>query len=1305
MKRKGLFKRTISLMLSVLLVLTLFSGNGAEVAWADEVISAGGMSEHANGYNGGAFYFTMSANESIPYNSDWSVRYTPVNAGTIQRIRGGETTDVTNTGAETLVKFGQTDWYIEAWATGGGLAQDGDIFVISGEFSGNGVKFIVDTTYIQYIDGGLSFFNKMPGEETEPELISLGTMSAHEKGYADGGAYFTLSANDKVPFDNDWSVRYTPVNANTIQRIRDGVTTDVTNTGAETLVKYSETEWHMEAWATGGTAEDGDIFVVEGEFAGHDVTFKIEKTYILYSGGTLRFSTVSPVAHQLGSMQADSEHLVPNEDGGFYFTLAENEDIPYADDWSVRYFPMNAGTIQRIRDGVTADVTNTGAQTLVKYNKTQWFVEGWATKASPSDEKGGLTVDGDIFVVEGKFNSAADGSGITFEIDKTYIYYKDGQLIFSTTMPEIPEEPVIIPAGSLSEHVNGYNGGAFYFTMPANADIPYNSDWSVRYMPVNSGSIQLIRDGVTTDVTNLEAETLVKYGETDWFVEAWAIGGGLTENGDILVIEGDFTGQGITFTIDKTYVMYFDGLLTFSSTMPEIPAESVVVNAGKMTAHANGYSGGGFYFAMDANADIPYSNDWATRYMPVNAGSIQLIRDGVTTDVTNLEAETIVKYGETDWFMEGWAIGGGLKNDGDILVVEGDFVGQGITLSIEKTYIMYYGGLLSFSSTMPEIPAEPVVVNAGKMASHSKGYLNGGFYFSMKENANIPYNSDWSVRYMPVNAGSIQLIRDGVTTDVTNLEAETIVKFGKNDWFMEGWAIGGGLTEDGDILVVEGDFVGQGITLTIKKTYIMYYNGLVTFSSTMPEVPKAPTTINAGKMSSHSKGYDEGGFYFTMKAHSKIPYDSDWTVRYTPVNAGTIRLIRKGKVKDVTNTAAETLVKYGKTDWHMESWAIGGGLTKNGDILVVEGDFVGQGVTFTVEKTYIMYYDGLLTFSSKKPKVPSKSPVIDAGEMTTHITKGYEKGGFYFSMKANAKIPYNGDWSVRYTPLEKGTILRIRNGVTTDVTNTGAETLVKYGAEDWFLEAWATDGGLVEDGDILVIEGKFAGNDVVFNVDKTYVRYSMGLLFFADDLSEVNKEIKPINAGSMTAHSVNGYNAGSFYFALPENEDIPYNSDWSVRYKPLNPGTILRVRDGETTDVTNTEAETLVKYGAVDWHLEGWATDGGLVQEGDVIIVEGQFVGSGVVLNIEKSYALYSGGRVSFYTEEEWNAREEEEEGEASVETDDEEETEDTSQPAPKYYTKTVLKPWVIPVFASVAGCIIAAGVILILVLKKKKNK
>jgi len=51
-------------------------------------------------------------------------------------------------------------------------AQDGDILVIGGQFSGNGVKFTVDTTYIQYIDGGLTFSNKMPGAEEEPEKIS-----------------------------------------------------------------------------------------------------------------------------------------------------------------------------------------------------------------------------------------------------------------------------------------------------------------------------------------------------------------------------------------------------------------------------------------------------------------------------------------------------------------------------------------------------------------------------------------------------------------------------------------------------------------------------------------------------------------------------------------------------------------------------------------------------------------------------------------------------------------------------------------------------------------------------------------------------------------------------------------------------------------------------------------------------------------------------------------------------------------------------------------------------------------------------
>lgn len=82
----------VSLVLSLLLVVTCISGNVAMIASAGGVISAGTMSAHPNGYNNG-MYFTMAANENIPYGTGWDVRYVPTTTDAIQRIRGGETTN------------------------------------------------------------------------------------------------------------------------------------------------------------------------------------------------------------------------------------------------------------------------------------------------------------------------------------------------------------------------------------------------------------------------------------------------------------------------------------------------------------------------------------------------------------------------------------------------------------------------------------------------------------------------------------------------------------------------------------------------------------------------------------------------------------------------------------------------------------------------------------------------------------------------------------------------------------------------------------------------------------------------------------------------------------------------------------------------------------------------------------------------------------------------------------------------------------------------------------------------------------
>ncbi len=82
---------------------------------------------------------------------------------------------------------------------------------------------------------------------------------------ATSGIYFEADAN-AAAYNADWSLRYIPTTADTIKRINtDGTVTNVGNTGAETLVKYSETGYFIESWAVGGFV-DGAIYVLDGTF-------------------------------------------------------------------------------------------------------------------------------------------------------------------------------------------------------------------------------------------------------------------------------------------------------------------------------------------------------------------------------------------------------------------------------------------------------------------------------------------------------------------------------------------------------------------------------------------------------------------------------------------------------------------------------------------------------------------------------------------------------------------------------------------------------------------------------------------------------------------------------------------------------------------------------------------------------------------------------------------------------------------------------------------------------------------------------
>ncbi len=1093
------------------------------------------LQKHPKGFVGNGLYFKADAN-SLPYNEDWSLEYYPREASCIKLIRNGETKDIANVNAGTIIKYGENNYFLklEQWIYQNDYPfVDGDILVIEGKFvnAGLGALMEMGRTYI-YIAEGMALLSTEYPTETKVEVVKIPIMQSHPNGFVGNGLYFKADKNS-LPYNEDWSLEYYPRAATCIKLIRNGETKEIGNVNAAALIKYSETNYFLklEQWIYKDYYPfvDGDILVVEGKFvnSGMGALMEIGKTYISISSGMAYLSAeyptgpIGPTKVQAGAMTSHPNGWNAGGTGawGGLFFRTDANDAPYASDWSIRYVPTDVANVKLIRDGVTYNVANTGAEMLAKYGENDYYLEFWPISEKPMKA-------GDILIVEGNFVNAAND--VVLCVEKTYITLNaDGTATFESSAN------VVLQAGHMSSHANGWNSGSndgLYFTLTAN-EVPFNSDWSLEYEPASSASLKLVRGGETFNIGQPGKGTIVKYGNTDYYLKlaAWTIGDYFPiVPGDVLIVEGEYKNaeNGVTFAIDRSVITVGEGyVLTFAQ------EENVddTIQAGAMISHSNGWNtsgNNGLYFTMTSN-DIPYSDDWTTLYTPTATNNIQLIRDGKTYEISKTDREYIVKYSDTGYYLklEKWTIGDYFPIvPGDVIVVGGVFTDpiKGVKFAVDTTYISVGENYaLAFSKEAPGAD-QPEEANDGAMLSHSNGWNSsaadaGGLYFRMTENA-APFNTDWTLRYNPEKASNVKLIRDGVTYNVANSAAETIVKYSETDYLMAFWPITQKPLKAGDVLIVEGKFTNatSGATINIAKTTItLNADGTATFQSDAaeePEVPDQPEdgAINAGAAQSHASGWQAGmeapwgGLYFEMK-ENEAPFNTDWSLRYTPEKKSNIKLIRNGVSYDVANIAAEMIAKFGEKDYYLEFWPISEKPVLAGDVLVIEGKFTNaaSGVTINIAKTTItLNADGTATFQSEEvpeePEVP-EDDVIAVGAMLAH-SSGITDAIIYFDLAQN-DLP-TGLTKSDFRPVDASTIKLIRNGVTYDVANPDEKTIVKQTASKYRLLRIALTMELQE-GDVLVVDGKFTGGNTdaaevyTISVSKTYITIGDGTVSFS----------------------------------------------------------------------------------------------------------------------------------------------------------------------------------------------------------------
>ncbi|MBO5078949.1 MAG: hypothetical protein J6B67_04625 [Oscillospiraceae bacterium] len=153
---------------------------------------------------------------------------------------------------------------------------------------------------------------------TEPETTLAGPteivikkVSKHEAGWMPAGegsdaeaqgVYFNAFTNDS-PFNEDWTMRYMPVETAKVVLVRDGEEYDITNPGAEALVKFSKTEYYLvlDKWLMGEELFPlvaGDMIILEGGFQdpSEEWVLTFETQYITLKEDGVKISVDDPRA-------------------------------------------------------------------------------------------------------------------------------------------------------------------------------------------------------------------------------------------------------------------------------------------------------------------------------------------------------------------------------------------------------------------------------------------------------------------------------------------------------------------------------------------------------------------------------------------------------------------------------------------------------------------------------------------------------------------------------------------------------------------------------------------------------------------------------------------------------------------------------------------------------------------------------------------------------------------------------------------------------------------------------------------------
>ncbi len=135
-------------------------------------------------------------------------------------------------------------------------------------------------------------------------------------------------------------------------------------------------------------------------------------------------------------------------------------------------------------------------------------------------------------------------------------------------------------------------------------------------------------------------------------------------------------------------------------------------------------------------------------------------------------------------------------------------------------------GAFSSGDNVYALDKSELYVNAGVMYESGGVGKPNSLYFLMEKNE-LPYDKT-DVSYKPTSIDAIKLVREGKILNIANVNVGVIFKLSSNlyEFILPPWTEGDVAFEDGDALIVEGEFYSgrTGYTLKISKTRITKTN-------------------------------------------------------------------------------------------------------------------------------------------------------------------------------------------------------------------------------------------------------------------------------------------------------------------------------------------------------------------------------------------------------------------------------------------------------------------------------------------------